>query len=95
MCVCVSVCINIKILTSIGYSDLLFVSLARMRGKNSFGLALNQSVIIVFIAMNVAADARHLFQGATNISFPQVNFIQRARTDCEYRVSVQGVECCE
>jgi hypothetical protein len=32
-----------------------------MRGKNSFGRALNQSVIIVFAAMIAAADARHLF----------------------------------
>ena len=58
---------NILTWDSIGYRDLLFVSLARMRGKNSFGLALNQSVIIVFVAMNVAADARHLFQVATKI----------------------------
>ena len=74
-------CIKINILTrdSIGYSDLFFVSLARMRGKISLGLALNQSVIVVFVAMNVAADVRHLFQGAANISFPQVNFIHRSK----------------
>ena len=67
VCVCVCVCININILTwdSIGYIDLLIVSLARMRGNYSFGLALNQSVIIVFVAMMVAADARYFFQGAT------------------------------
>ncbi len=76
VCVCVFVCININILTwdSIGYSDLLIVSLARMRGNYSFGLALNQSVIIVFVAMNI------LLEGAISLnpSFSQVNFNHRS-----------------
>ena len=77
---CLGVCIKINTLTrdSIGYSDLFFVSLARMRGKISLGLALNQSVIVVFVAMNVAADVRHLFQNEANISFPHVHFIHRS-----------------
>ena len=67
MSLCVFQNINILTWESNGYSDLLFVSIARTQGKNRFGLALNQSIIIVFVAMIIAADARHLFQGAINI----------------------------
>ena len=80
---------NINILTwdSISYSDLLIVSLARMRGNYSFGLALNQSVIIVFVAMNI------LLEGAISLnpSFSQVNFNHRSENWLWYWVSVQAV----
>jgi hypothetical protein len=93
MCVCVCVCVffyKYKYI-NLGYSDLLFVFLARMRGKNSFGLALNQSVIIVFVAMIVAANARHPFQGEPISPPPRFILFTGAKTDSEYRVSVQAV----
>ena len=70
---------NIFTWDSIGYSDLVCVSLARIQGKNSVGPALNLSAILVFVTTIVAADARKLLEGANNISVPQVNFIHRSK----------------
>ena len=46
---------------------------------NIFDLALNLRIIIIIIATIVAADARHLFQGVTNISSSQVIYIHRSK----------------
>jgi hypothetical protein len=51
-----------------------------MQGKNGFGLALNLRIIIIIIAaMIVAADAHHIFQGATNFSFPGDSFFLQSK----------------
>ena len=70
---------NILTWCTIDNCDLKLVSLARMQGKNIFDLALNLRIIIISIATIVAADARHLFQGVTNISSSQVFYMHRSK----------------
>ena len=70
---------NILTWCIIDYCDLKLFSLACMQGKNIFDPALNLRIIIIIVATIVAADARHLFQGVTNISSSQVFYIHRSK----------------
>ena len=70
---------NILTWYTIGYCELKLVSLARMQGRNIFDLALNLRIIIIIVATIVATDARHIFQGVTNISSSQFIYIHRSK----------------